>query len=158
MIVGPPRSYWALGSQTDSLMITLPLVFYNDGAAAIIIQNLRLLLLDEGSNKNPLFFNATHDRFLKNEGRAFATQFPVSGREAIMFICEFQRKPGNLLFETKCYPIELQAILHPKEEWQKLCCFDLRVNDSAVPVINKQYLAHDNYAVNRLTKIDCVSE
>jgi len=146
LIVGVPRSYAARGSQTDNLIITLPLVFYNDGAAAIIVQNLRLLLLHEGPDTRPLFFNATLEKLLKDEGRAFATQFPVRGREGITVICEFQRAPGNLLFEAKPYPIELQAILDRNREWQEVCCFDLRVVASAVPVINKQYVAHDNYA------------
>ncbi len=145
LIVGKPRSYAARGSQTDNLIITLPLVFYNDGAAAIIIQNLRLLLLED-SDTRPLFFNATLEKLMKDEGRAFATQFPVRGREAVTLVCEFQRAPGNLLFEAKRYPLELQAILDRDAEWQQLSRFDLNVIDSAVPVINKQCVAHDNYA------------
>ncbi len=62
LIVGKPRSYAARGSLTENLIITFPLVFFNDGAAAIVVQNLRLLLLDEGSNTRPLFFNATLER------------------------------------------------------------------------------------------------
>lgn len=146
LIVGEPRSYAARGSQTDNLIITLPLVLYNDGAAAIIVQNLRLLLLHEGPKTRPLFFNATLEKLLKDEGRAFATQFPVPGREAVTLICEFQRGPGNLLFEAKHYPIELQAILDANKKWKKLCRFDLRVTDSAAPILNKQYVAHDNHA------------
>ncbi len=147
LIVGKPRSYAARGSQTENLIITLPLVFFNDGAAAIVVQNLRLLLLDEGSNTRPLFFNATLEKLLKDEGRAFATQFPVRGREAVTLICEFQRSPGDLVFEPKRYSIELQAILNEHTEWRQLSRFDLNVIDSAVPAINRQYLAHDNYAV-----------
>jgi hypothetical protein len=147
LIVGKPRSYAARGSQTENLIIALPLVFFNDGAAAIVVQNLRLLLLDEGSNTRPLFFNATLEKLLKDEGRAFATQFPIRGREAVTFICEFQRSPGDLVFEAKRYSIELQAILDERTEWRQLSRFDLNVIDSAVPGINRQYLAHDNYAV-----------
>ncbi len=147
LVVGIPRSYAARGSQAENLLITLPLVFFNDGAAAIVVQNLQLLLLDEGANARPLFFNATLEKLLKDEGRAFATQFPVLGREAVSLICEFQRSPGNLLFEAKRYAIELQAILDDRDEWQSLARFDLMVIDSAVPAINRQYLVHDNYAV-----------
>ncbi len=103
--------------------------------------------MHEGSDARPLFFNATLERLLKDEGRAFATQFPVRGREAVSLICEFQRVSGNLLFEAKRYAIELQAILDDCDEWQQLTRFDLNVIDSAVPAINRQYLAHDNYAV-----------
>jgi hypothetical protein len=147
LILGKPRSYAARGSQTDNLIITLPLVFFNDGAAAIVVQNLRLMLLHEDSAGRPLFFNATLEKLLKDEGRAFATQFPVRGREAVTLVCEFQRSPGDLLFEAKPYPIELQAILDEDTEWRTLSRFDLNVIASAIPAINRQYLAHDNYAV-----------
>lgn len=87
LIVGAPRSFAAKGSQQGNLIITLPLVFYNNGASAIVVQNLRLLLLHEDSDSRPLFFNATLEKLLIDEGRAFATQFPVRGREAIGLIC-----------------------------------------------------------------------
>jgi hypothetical protein len=143
--IGTPRSYAAKGSIDENLIITLPFVFYNNGASAIIVQNLRLLLLNEQSNAKPLFFNATLERLLKDEGRAFATQFPVRGREAVTIICEFQRKPGDLLFEKGSYPIELQAILNENHKWQTLCRFDLNVKQESLSSINKQYIAHDNH-------------
>jgi hypothetical protein len=146
LIVGKPRSYAARGAQTENLIITLPLVFFNEGAAAIVVQNLQLLLLQEGETR-PLFFNATLEKLLKDESRSFATQFPVRGREAVTLICEFQRSPGNLVFESKRYPIELQAILDDRNEWETLARFDLNIIDSAIPAINRQYLAHNNYAV-----------
>ena len=145
LIVGAPRSFAARGSQQENLIITLPLVFYNNGASAIVVQNLRLLLLQEDSDSKPLFFNATLEKLLKDEGRTFATQFPIRGREAIRLICEFQRSPGNLLFEAGRYPIELQAILDSKKSWERLCRFDLRISESSARNINQQYLAHDNH-------------
>jgi hypothetical protein len=146
LIVVEPRSYAARGSQSESLIITIPIVFYNNGAAAIVVQNLRLLLLDEGHDTTPLFFNATIDKLLSDEGRAFATQFPVRGREAVKLICEFQRSPGSLLFEARRYPIELQAMLNDKKVWKKLCSFHLRVTEAAANVLNQRYVAHDNFA------------
>lgn len=134
--VGTPRSYAMKGSIDESLIITLPFVIYNDGASAIIVQNLRLVLLNDQANARPLFFNANLERLLKDEGRAFATQFPVRGREAVKIICEFQRKPGNLLFEEGSYPIELQGIINENHEWQTLCRFDLNVKQESLPSIN----------------------
>jgi hypothetical protein len=146
LIVGEPRSYAAKGSQNDHLSITIPLVFYNNGASAIVVQNLRILLLNEEAG-TPLSFIATFEKLLDGD-RAFATQFPVRGREAIKLICEFKRKPGNLLFEAGRYKIELQAVLDDTGTWAKLCKFDLLISEDSINNINKSYLVYDNQANN----------
>lgn len=95
LIVGEPRSYAAKGSQDDYLSIAIPLVFYNDGVAPIIVQNLRLLLNEEADA--PLSFIATFENLLGGE-RWLATQLPIRGREAIKLVCEFKRQPKDNSF------------------------------------------------------------
>jgi hypothetical protein len=143
--VGGPRSYAAC-SAGDRLILTLPFVFFNDGASAIVVQNLRLLVLHDQSDPKPLFFSATYEEIRpKDEGRELPTQFPIRGREAILVICEFQRKPSNLVFEAGRYPLELQAILNEDKEWKPLCAFDLNVREESLASINSVYIAYDNY-------------
>jgi len=142
--VGGPRSYAACAAG-DRLILALPFVFFNDGASAIVVQNLRVLVLNDQNDPKPLFFSATVERLLKDDGRALATQFPIRGREALRLICEFQRIPANLVFEARRYPLELQAILNEDKEWKPLCAFDLNVREESLASINRAYIAYDNY-------------
>jgi len=44
ILVGPPKSFAAVGSQDAKLIIRLPLVFFNSGAIPIVVQDLQLLI------------------------------------------------------------------------------------------------------------------
>ena len=79
-----------------------------------------------------------------HQNRAFATQFPVRGREALLLICEFQREPGGMLFEAKSYPMELHAKLGKKNKWKQICHFTLNVSEKSLQSINKNFIVHDN--------------
>jgi hypothetical protein len=145
VLVGDPRTYAA--SNTDaSLMIEFPLVLYNTGPRPILIENLRLILLDEGVGAKPLFFNAVVDKLATDEGREYATQFPLQGNTTIRKICEFHRKPANFTFKAKKYRIELQASLNDRKEWVTLKTFDLNVLPEFVAMLNSNTLmARDNW-------------
>lgn len=143
--VGVPRAYAARGSRQDALVVELPFVFFNDGPTPIIVQNLRLVLADEQPAPNALTFMATVEKLGTDEGRAFATQFPVRGREALRLVCEFQRRPGNLAFERGIYNFELQAILNNFNTWETLCSFPINVTSQDVKTINQQFIVHDNW-------------
>lgn len=147
LIISAPRSYAAKGSQTDLLLIELPLVFFNSGPIPIVVQNLRLMLSDEQPPGKPLRFIATVEKIGTSEGRTFAMQFPVRGREATRLICEFQRGPGSLVFKPRIYPIELQGKLDQNETWETLCSFVLRVNEESIASINTAFVVHDNEEV-----------
>ena len=144
LLISPPRTYAAIGSQSGKLVIDLPLVFFNNGPIPIVVQNLRLLFPEDKLYVQPLRFIATVEKIGTKEGRGFATQFPVRGREAVKMICEFQREPGNLIFKTRVYAVELQAKLDYDERWQTLLTFKLRVNLESMAAINSQFVAHDN--------------
>jgi hypothetical protein len=90
--VSAPRSYAVVG-QKDRLYILAPFVFYNDGAAPIIVETLRRII--DNQVDRPLTFQATLTKLGTSEGRGFAFQFPVPGRQAVSLICEFQRQPGG---------------------------------------------------------------
>lgn len=143
--IGSPRTYAAFGSQEGRMVLEFPFVFFNDGPMPIFVQNLRLLFLQE-TQPRPLSFIATVKKLGKDEDRAFATQFPVHGREAILLICEFQREPGGMTFEARNYPMELQAKLSNSKKWKQICRFSLNVPERSLPTINRQFVVHDNMA------------
>lgn len=101
--VSGPRSYAAKGALDGRLILRFPFVFFNDGPMPIIIQNLRLIFVEENDGR-PLKFAATVKKIRtsdEDQERDFAVQFPVRGREALPLICEFQRNPGGMVFEAK---------------------------------------------------------
>lgn len=141
--VGPPKSYVTMGSQDAKLTMKLPLVFFNSGAIPIVIQDLQLVFVGEKS-PDPLVFTATSPMLEKSEGRALAFQFPVRGREAASLICEFQRVPGNLLFDQQTYRLDLEAKLDKATKWKQIASFELHVSEKAMQFINRNSIAHNN--------------
>jgi hypothetical protein len=141
--VSAPRTYAAFGSLEGRMVLEFPFVFFNDGPLPIIVQNLRLVFPDE-TQLHPLIFMATVKEVGNHQNRAFATQFPVRGREALLLICEFQREPGGMLFEAKNYPMELQAKLGKRNRWKQICRFTLNVTEKSLQSINKNFIVHDN--------------
>jgi len=141
--VGTPRSYAAFGSVEGKMVLEFPFVFFNNGPMPIVVQNLRLIFSEE-KELHPLIFNATVKKLGKDEDRAFATQFPVRGREALLLVCEFQRTPGGKTFEVYDYPMKLQAKLDKSKKWKTICNFNLNVTEKSLPAINQQFIVHDN--------------
>ncbi|MFQ5857385.1 MAG: hypothetical protein ACE5LU_17400 [Anaerolineae bacterium] len=56
--VGSPRGFAAFGSMERKMVLEFPFVFFNDGPIPIIVQSLRLTLLEEQTPR-PLNFIAT---------------------------------------------------------------------------------------------------
>ena len=83
--VSAPRTYAAFGSLEAKMVLEFPFVFFNDGPIPIIVQNLRLVFPDE-TQLRPLIFMATVKEVGNHQDRAFATQFPVRGREALLLL------------------------------------------------------------------------
>ena len=125
------------------MVVELPLLFFNGGPMPIVVENLRLLFSDE-ADARPLDFIATVEKIGTNQSRAFATQFPVRGRESVLYICEFQRQPGGLVFETKGYPVQLQAMLNGSDKWKTILDFSLNVSQIDLSTINRSLVVHDN--------------
>lgn len=143
LIVGSPRSYAAYSSPNGKMAMHLPFVFYNNGPTPIFLQNLRVVFLDEDPPM-PLNFIALVDKIGTDEGRTFATQFPINGREAVLYICDFQRNLSGRIFEAGKYSMELQAKLDNNKKWKRISSFDLNVTEKSVPILTKQFIVHDN--------------
>jgi hypothetical protein len=99
LIVGNPHSFAAVSKgENDLVVVQLPLVFYNDGAAAHVVQSLRLQLEQGDKKSSVLYFNNTLASLASNEGRQWARQFAVEGRSSYFSVFVFQRKPGKFTF------------------------------------------------------------
>jgi len=146
IIVGPTRSFAATSkSEDDLLIIQLPLVFYNDGAASQVIQNLRLTLVQNGNRSAILYFNNTVPDLVNTKTREWARQFAVEGRKSYSSVFVFQRKPGNFIFHKgKCQAI-LEGKLNNDKKWEEMLTFDLQIPDKSVNTMNSaQLLPYDN--------------
>ena len=145
ILIGDPRTYAACSTGT-SLMIEFPLVFYHSGPRPVLIENLRLVFPHEGTEAEPLFFNAVVDKLGTDDGREFATQFPLQGNTAVRKICEFHRRPANFTFEVTKYQIELQVSLNDRKEWETIKTFVLNVREESVKTLNSNtFIPHENW-------------
>jgi hypothetical protein len=141
LIVGPPRSYALVAPGEKELLIELPLIFYNNGAATQVIQNLRLKL--EQNNKSTIlnFNNTESDLGSSDSNRQWARQFAIEGRKAHSNIFAFNRKHGEFVpSQGKC-KATLEGKLYENMEWKEMLIFDLNI--SGTPPFNC-LLTYDN--------------
>jgi hypothetical protein len=106
--------------------LRLPLVLYNTGARALVVTDLRVVLVDD-ADEPPLRWIATVARLqtLGGDERDFATPFTVPGRGTRELVTDFGHDqiwspdPGSR------HQMRLQARLHDRgDEWQTLAEFD----------------------------------
>ena len=137
IIAGPPRSFAATSNGEDGLfIIQLPLVFYNDGAASQVIQNLRLTIIQNENRSTILYFNNTVPDLVNDKNRKWARQFAVEGRKSYSSVFVFQRKPGNFIFQKGKCQVILEGKLNNDEKWEELLTFDLQIQDKRVNTMN----------------------
>jgi hypothetical protein len=88
--VGQPGAY----AFANKPRLRLPIVFYNTGARALMVTDLRLLLVD--ADQPPLHWIATTSQLRpqSTNERDFATPFAVPGRGTREFVFEFGHEQG----------------------------------------------------------------
>jgi hypothetical protein len=89
LTVAPPDTY-ASAVTGAQLRIRFPLVIYNTGARAIIVENLRLVV--EGHDLEWISVRRTI-RPMPDDILDFAAPFPIAGREARQIFVEFGEDP-----------------------------------------------------------------
>jgi hypothetical protein len=134
-----PRSY----AFADRVRLRLPLAFFNTGAKALIVSDLRLVIADE-PERVPLGWITTRTKLRaeSDDGFAFATPFSVQGRGTKELIAEFGDNLGWEPAPGSRHRLQLQAQVHPSEEWDEIAAFDWWAPPSAD--LMKQYVAHRN--------------
>jgi len=61
----------------SKLYLEFPIVFFNSGALAIVVESLRLKFKHERQDSPAIHFNAIRLKFGSDEGRHFAVPFPI---------------------------------------------------------------------------------
>lgn len=134
-----PRSY----AFVEKVRLRLPLAFFNTGAKALIVSDLRLVIEDSTSRK-PLGWITTRTKLRPepDDGFAFATPFAIQGRGTKEVVAEFGDDLGWTPARGSRHRVRLQAQVHPSEEWDDVLAFDWWAPRSADAM--RQYLAHRN--------------
>jgi hypothetical protein len=141
-----PRSYAFLQRPRR---LRLPLVFFNTGAKALIVRDLRLLIQD--APPEPLRWISTRATLRPgpDDGFAFSTPFSVQGRETKEVIAEFGDELEWRPVPRSRHLVLLQAMLHhgpglrfhPSEEWTDIAAFSWW---APLPTEADEYIAHRN--------------
>jgi len=125
LIVSSPRSFMA-AETNEKIIVELPLSFYNEGAAAIVIDNL--LLRARQQNISRLFrFEYTRDE-LGGETHHWATQLALAGREAVMKVFSFQVTKGETNLSAGTWDCALFAKLNNELGYREVSRFKLNVS------------------------------
>ena len=140
----PPRSY----AFANRVRLRLPLAFFNTGATALIVGDLRLVIENQ-SSRTPLRWISTRTtlRPEKEDGFAFAAPFSVRGRATKDVLAEFGDELGWTPEPSSNHRMRLEAQIHPSEEWRNVVEFVWWAPPSAD--IMKQYIAHRNELESR---------
>lgn len=125
LIVSPPRAFMAADIK-ERIILELPLVFYNDGAAAIVVDNL-LLLARQEKVRMLLRFQYTRDE-LGDETHHWATQIALAGKEAIRKVFSFQVNKGETSLTMGTWDCTLMAKLNRQTGYMVVSQFKLNVS------------------------------
>ena len=127
-----PRAYAFLGGSdgqsAELLRLRFPFAFFNTGAKALIIGDMRVVL-DSEPGRPELRWLTTRDRLRPeaDDGFAYPTPFSIAGRGTKEVIAEFEPS-ADLNWSAPAglkHPLRLQTQIHPKDEWVDLIAFGL---------------------------------
>jgi hypothetical protein len=134
-----PHSFAAALTPQD-LLINVPLVFHNTGAAPIVVQDLRLRLHknpaqrknDPSSPDRPpveplvMWWRATRRGVQPEPGaRPMPATFPVEGRNAVQQCIEFGLRQPTYVPRNGPYTTMVEGKLGHRTDWVELLSFDL---------------------------------
>jgi hypothetical protein len=138
-----PRAY-AFGGSGAQLRLRFPFSFLNTGAKALIVGDMRVVL-DSEPGRPELRWATTRDRLRpeSKDGFAYPTPFSIPGRGTREVIAEFEPS-ANLNWAAPPdinHRLQLQARIHPKDEWVDLVAFDWWAPPEEA---RSHYIAHRN--------------
>ncbi len=137
--VAQPRAY----AFHVIVLLRLPLAFFNTGARALLVSDLRVVI-DDQRERIPLAWNTTHSglRPEADDGFAFATPFAVQGRNTRDIIAEFGDDVGWTPAPGSRHTLRLQALVDPSDAWIDVATFEWWAPPSAE--LMHSYIAHRN--------------
>lgn len=137
--VARPHAY----AFASKVRLRLPLAFYNTGAKALIVANLRVQVEDDPSRSQLAWITTRATlRPEEDDGLAYATPFAVEGRSAREVFAEFGDAFGWSPSAGSYRRLRLEAVIHPDHEWVELAAFDWWAPPPGAAVT--AYIAHRN--------------
>jgi hypothetical protein len=125
LIVIPPRAFKSLETEAK-IIVELPLAFFNDGAAAMVVANL--ILLAQQEKVRMLFrFEYTRDE-LDAEEHHWATPLALAGRQALMKVFSFHATKGETNLSAGNWDCTLLARLDHAADYRGIARFKLNVS------------------------------
>jgi len=137
-----PHSY-AARVDPDLTLLRLPLVFYNTGAAPIVVQNLRVRFPDESGDLLGFPWRITRKtlRPMPDDYLDLPAVFSVPGRTAVQMFVEFGGPWPGFAMIGKEFRVVVDVRLGHKETWTELLEFSLLARGISAP---DQYIAYGN--------------
>jgi hypothetical protein len=126
----------------DKVRLRLPLAFFNTGAKALIVSDLRLVL--EDSAREPFAWITTRSKLRPDadDDFAFATPFVVPGRGTREVIAEVGDDLGWTPAPDSSHRLCLEARVHPWDHWRRVVEFEWWAPPSAE--LMGTYVAYEN--------------
>lgn len=137
-----PHSFAAYYSR-PVLLVRLPLVLHNTGAAPIVVQDLRLAFPHEPDSVIPLPWRTTRDRIdpRDDDKPRLPAVFAVAGRSAERHFIEFGCPFPGFALEPRDYSARIEVELGHRKGWQPLLNLPIRAGHITTP---DRYLAYSN--------------
>lgn len=134
-----PRTY----AFAEKVRLRLPLVFFNTGAAALTVTDLRIAL-DGDPARSGFDWITTRStlRPANGDDHRYATPFAVRGRDAREVIAEFGDNDGWSPPPGSRHRMRVQAMVSPSEEWEEVGAFDWWAPPAGANT--RAYIAHRN--------------
>ena len=128
-------SFWWLNARRGSVTAVVPAVYafvegfrlrfpvavFNDGAVALLITDLRIVVSDAGTF--PWQTTRTRLKPASDDGHEFATPFSVKGRDTTQIIAEFGGDFDWLPEPGASHEIRLEGMVHPENTWTEFVTF-----------------------------------
>ena len=126
LVVTTPRAY-AFVKSGPAIRLRLPLSFYNTGAAAFVVNDLRLVfVVDPVVGPLDWIITVSALRQSVDETQASAVPFSVEGRTVTNLIAEFGRNDPAVVAPDPdtMHRLVLQGLIGEGESWVNLLQFD----------------------------------
>lgn len=112
---------------SNTVRLRLPLAFFNTGAVALIVADLRVLVDSDGT-REPMPWIAVLPNIRRSDAEGdvseFATPFTVPGRGAHRVVVEFGDSLGWSPEPVSQHMLRVQAKVHPVDAWRDVGSFD----------------------------------
>lgn len=132
-------------SNSKKLIIGLPLVFYNNGASSIIVNNLRLKLFDRNHKEQLLHFNNTFLDLETDRERQLGYAFPIEGRKSYSKVFVFMKSGIDFEIPNEKLKVNLQAQVNNDYKWIELLKISLLTPEIHHQTMREILRAYNNY-------------